>query len=95
MKIIEGLLEDEVTVSDSYQPCSCGGDCIYLDNSTEQEPCWGVASVLDSYGDDDNWIHVCNGHTERYYDGPFNKRFDSTKYTPEVHDDTDTTRKLS
>ena len=48
--------------------CCKGFDCCFFGDSTPEEPCWGVVSVIDEicYGDDYNWIHCCEGHEVNY-----------------------------
>lgn len=51
----------------SYIECSCGCGCdLFVANS--EEPCYGNVTVEDSYwtGEDENYIHLCEGHRLAY-----------------------------
>jgi|CXWL01.1.fsa_nt_gi hypothetical protein len=64
--------------SSSYKTAICcyGVNCYHIDDSTENEPCWGAVGVVDevSYGEDDyGWVHGCEGHAECWGGGDYIK----------------------
>jgi hypothetical protein len=54
----------------------CGAGCDY--EGAEGEPCWGEIAVVDEVehangegGTDWSWVHVCDGHRDRYNGGAY------------------------
>ena len=50
--------------SKSYKPDE-NDDCIFLNESSKIEPCWG--DVTPDEDDEDELIYVCKGHEFRFY----------------------------
>jgi len=62
-----------VPVSESYEPCNCGGECYaYYTPPLSAEPCWGQCEMV--VDDEDGFIHACQGHYDAYGgSGPYEK----------------------
>jgi hypothetical protein len=70
----------------SYKPSTCCGAECFRYKGYPDEPCWGQVTVIEeeTAGDDQWWIHACQGHQDCYCNPHGKYRPEPTPNIPDI-----------